>query len=511
MATYATFPVLSAEEAAEQLHDGATVGFSGFTAAGSAKAVPRAFARRAQATHAAGESLRIRALTGASTGEALDETLAAADALAWRAPYQSSRSLRGRINRQECEFLDMHLSHVPQMIEFGFLGNIDVAVIEAVDVTRDGRVFLSTSAGISPSLLRHADRVFIELNARHSQRLSEMHDIVVQARPPHRQPIPIFHSMDRIGRSFAVVDPERIAGVIHTDEPDGIPDFKASDAVSQAIGRNVVEFLLSEREAGRIPREFLPLQAGVGNISNAVMGGLCSHEGIPPFQMYTEVLQDSQVDAMLGGHVQGISTAALTVTDDKLQTIYDQMDFFSQRIVIRPQEISNHPGIIRRLGVIAINVAVEFDIYGMANSTHACGTKLINGIGGSGDFMRNAYLSIFVTPSTAKGGAISSIVPMVTHVDHNEHSVQILVTEQGVADCRGLGPLERARTIIDNCAHPSYRDYLHRYVENAPGGSYPSRPLPLLRTPPLVSGNRLDARGARRLNRDTPALPAATS
>ena len=472
MATYATFPVLTAEEAAARIPDGATVGFSGFTPAGSAKAVPRAFAKRAEAAHAAGQSLKIRALTGASTAEALDEALAKADAVSWRAPYQSSRTMRGRINNQECQFLDMHLSHVPQMIEFGFLGNIDIAVIEAVDVTQDGRVFLSTSTGISPSLLRHADEVFIELNAHHSQRISEMHDVVVQARPPHRQPLPITHPMDRIGRSFAVVDPKRIKGVIHNDEADGVGAFKAPDTISESIARHVVEFLLSERQNGHIPEEFLPLQAGVGNISNAVMAGLCEHPDIPPFHMYTEVLQDSQVDALLGGHVLDISTAALNVTDAKLQTIYDQMDFFGQHVVIRPQEISNHPGIIRRLGVIAINVAVEFDIYGMANSTHACGTKLINGIGGSGDFMRNAYLSIFVTPSTAKGGAISSIVPMVSHVDHNEHSVQVLITEQGIADCRGLGPLERARTIIDNCAHPSYRDYLHRYLENAPRGHF---------------------------------------
>jgi acyl-CoA hydrolase len=94
-------------------------------------------------------------------------------------------------------------------------------------------------------------------------------------------------------------------------------------------------------------------------------------------------------------------------------------------------------------------------------------------VGGSGDFTRNAYLSILVAPSIAKGGKISSVVPMVSHVDHNEHSVQVLVTEQGLADLRGLGPIERARRIIDKCAHPSYRDYLRRYVEDAPQGHMP--------------------------------------
>jgi Acetyl-CoA hydrolase/transferase C-terminal domain len=64
----------------------------------------------------------------------------------------------------------------------------------------------------------------------------------------------------------------------------------------------------------------------------------------------------------------------------------------------------------------------------------------MNGFGGSGDFARNAYLSIFIVPSTAKGGSISTIVPMVTHVDHIEHDVQIIVTEHGLADLRGSSP-----------------------------------------------------------------------
>jgi acyl-CoA hydrolase len=94
----------------------------------------------------------------------------------------------------------------------------------------------------------------------------------------------------------------------------------------------------------------------------------------------------------------------------------------------------------------------------------------MNGIGGSGDFTRNAYLSIFMCPSIAKGGKISAIVPFCSHVDHNEHSVQIIVTEQGLADLRGLGPMARAHALIENCAHPMYRPYLRKYVESCPPG-----------------------------------------
>jgi len=470
MTTNSPFPVLTADEAAAMIPHGSTVGFSGFTPAGAAKAVPSALAVRAKALHAAGQPYQIRILTGASTGARFDEALAEADAIAWRAPYQSSKSLRDRINNQETQFLDMHLSHVPQMMEFGFFGNLDFAVAEAIDVTPDGRVYLSTSVGATPSYLAHADKIIIEINTHHISRLREMHDIKILPIPPHRDPIPIHQPLTRIGTPFAAVDPSRIVGVVFTNEPDGVAPFSEPDQVSKTIANHVIEFLLNEMTAGRIPPEFLPLQSGVGNVANAVMAGLGENEDVPPFYMYSEVFQDALVDLMLNGKMLGASATSLTLSDPQMARVYGNMNFFANRVVLRPQELSNNPGVVRRLGVIAINTILEMDLVGCANSTHVCGTQLMNGIGGSGDFTRNAYLSILVAPSIAKGGKISAVVPMCSHVDHNEHSVQVLVTEQGLADLRGLGPMERARTIIEKCAHPSYRPYLTDYIENAPMG-----------------------------------------
>jgi acetyl-CoA hydrolase len=464
------FPTLTAAEAAAMIFDGALVGFSGFTPAGAAKAVPRALAARARRLHKEGQPFRIRVLTGASTGAALDDALAEADAVSWRAPYQSSRLLRQRINDQRTEFVDMHLSHVPQMLEFGFFGNLDFAVVEAVDVVKDGRVYLSTSVGASPTFLRHADKVILEINRRHSQRLTEMHDVYLLPPPPNRSHIPIEYPLHKVGTPFAHVDAEKIIGIVETDEPDGIAPFDPPDACSQRIADHVVRFLLDELLAGRIPPEFLPLQSGVGNVANAVMAGLGRNDDVPPFAMYTEVFQDALVDLMEAGQLRGASSTSLTLSEASINRVYDNMDFFAPRIVLRPQELSNNPGVVRRLGVIAINTVLEMDLVGCANSTHVCGGQMMNGVGGSGDFTRNAYLSILMAPSVAKGGAISAVVPMVTHVDHNEHSVQVLVTEQGLADLRGLGSLERAERIIDRCAHPMYRDYLHQYLESAPMG-----------------------------------------
>jgi succinate CoA transferase len=464
------FPIFTAEEAAAFIPHGALVAFSGFTAAGAAKAVPRALAERARRRHAAGEPFEVRVLTGASTGASLDDALAEADAVSWRAPYQSSAPLRKRINDGRVAFVDMHLSHVPQAVQSGFFGPVEFAVVEAADVTDDGRVYLTTSVGASPTFLQVAQKVILEVNRSQSRRISEMADIVEHKAPPFRSALALDHPLQRIGKTYVRVDPEKIVGVVETDEPDELGDFDPADPVSRAIAGHVVRFLLDEMAVGRIPPGFLPLQVGVGNVANAVLQELGQNPDVPNFLMYTEVFQPAAFELMRRGRLLGASTCALTLTPRQMRDLTGQLDFFGPRIVLRPQEISNNPALLRQLGVIALNTALEVDLYGHVNSTHVCGQTMMNGIGGSGDFARNAYLSIFVCPSAAKGGKISTVVPMCAHVDHNEHSVQVIVTEHGLADLRGLAPAERARRLIDRCAHPAYRDYLHRYLrESGPG------------------------------------------
>ncbi|HPW84507.1 MAG TPA: acetyl-CoA hydrolase/transferase C-terminal domain-containing protein, partial [Rhodoferax sp.] len=192
---------------------------------------------------------------------------------------------------------------------------------------------------------------------------------------------------------------------------------------------------------------------------------------------YTEVLQDGMLDMLRSGKLAMASATALSFSPAALADFNANIDFYRERIVLRPQEVSNHPELIRRLGLIAMNAMIEADIYGNVNSTHVMGSSIMNGIGGSGDFARNAYLSFFMTPSTAKNGAISCIVPMVSHTDHTEHDVEIIVTEQGLADLRGLSPTQRARLVIEKCAHPDYqpalRDYFERALRDAPGKHTP--------------------------------------
>ena len=464
------YPILTADETALLIKDGDTVSFSGFSPAGAAKAVPAAIAAHAHEEHAKSRRFKIRVLTGASSGRIIDDDLAVAEAVSWRAPYQSGSILRGQINRQEVEYVDMHLSHLPQTVAQGFFGQIDFAIVEATEITADGRVYLTTSIGASPTYLHHAEKVIIELNRHHSPRLREMADIFVMPAPPNRYPIHIYEPMTRIGLPYAVVDPKKVIGIVETDESDHVEALTGPDKITDHIAEHVVNFLLNEMHGGRIPKNLLPLQAGIGKVANGVLAALGDHPEIPPFNMYSEVFQDAMADLMFAEKLLGASATSLTITSDNLKRIVDNIDFFAKRIVLRPQEISNHPGVIRRLGVIAINTALEIDIYGNVNSSHLYGMDIVNGIGGSGEFTRNGYLSVFMTPSVAKGGRISAIVPMCPHVDNNEHSVQIVVTEQGLADLRGLGPMQRAEIIIERCAHPAYRDYLREYIKDARPG-----------------------------------------
>ena len=298
-----------------------------------------------------------------------------------------------------------------------------------------------------------------------------LHDVYEPLDPPYRREIPIYKPSDRIGQPYIQVDPKKIVGVVETNWPDEARSFAEADPLTDKIGQNVADFLAADMKRGIIPSTFLPLQSGVGNIANAVLGALGRDKTIPAFEMYTEVIQNSVIGLIRDGRVKFGSACSLTVTNDCLQGIYDDMDFFRDKLVLRPSEISNNPEIVRRLGVISINTAIEADLYGNVNSTHIGGTKMMNGIGGSGDFTRNAYISIFTCPSVAKEGKISAIVPMVSHHDHTEHDVNIIITEQGVADLRGKSPKERAQAIIENCVHPDYKNILWDYLKITDGKS----------------------------------------
>ena len=464
---------ITAAEAAAMIKNGENLGLSGFTPAGTAKAVTRELAKIAKAEHEAGREFKVGILTGASTGQSTDGVLAEERAIKYRAPYTTNPEFRKRVNLGEIAYNDIHLSQMAQELRYGFMGEIDWAILEVCDIEEGEttcKAYLTAAGGIAPTVARMAKKVILELNSFHSPEAKHLHDVYEPLDPPLRQPIPIVKVSDRIGTPYVEIDAKKIVGVVECNLPDEARAFKDSDPITDQIGHNVAQFLVNDMNRGIIPSTFLPLQSGVGSTANAILGALGHEKSVPDFNVYTEVMQDSVVNMMLEGRVKDASSCSLTVSNECLMQVYDNIDYFKKHVTLRPSEISNSPEVIRRLGVIAINTAIEVDIYGNANSTHISGTKMMNGIGGSGDFERNAYISIFTCPSTAKNGMISSIVPFVSHQDHSEHDVNIIVTEQGVADLRGKSPIERAHLIIENCAHPDYRPLLREYLKFAKMG-----------------------------------------
>ena len=453
--------VTTAENAVKIIKDGMTIGSSGFTKAGDSKAILPALAERGKT-----EDLKVTLMTGASLGHGTDGKLAEANVLKKRMPFQVDPILRNKINKGEILFIDQHLSESAELLHTKNLQSIDVAIIEAAYIERDGSIVPTTSVGNSVTFAALAKKVIIEINTEVPEEVYGIHDIYQAEDYPYRNVIPIVAPWNKIGRKSIPVDPNKIEAIVFTNLKDSPADIAEPDEKTTAIAKHLLAFFENEVLLGRLTDRLLPLQAGIGKVANAVLTGF-KDSNFYDLTMFSEVLQDSTFDLIDSGKLSFASASSITVSKECYERVLGNLSKYKDKFVLRPQNISNTPGLIRRLGVIAINTAIEFDIYGNVNSTHIGGSKIMNGIGGSGDFARNAYLSIFVTQAASKGNNISHVLPMVSHTDHTEHDVDILVTDVGLADLRGLAPRERAQKIIDNCVHPDYKEELQSYFDRA--------------------------------------------
>lgn len=453
--------IVSPEEAASWIQDGMTLGLSGFTRAGDAKSVPHALVKRAE-----NESFKVNVFTGASLGCDTDKMFAEAGIINKRLPFQVDKTMRQKINQGDLYFVDQHLSITAELIRAHVLNKIDFAILEAVAITEDGMIIPSTSVGNNAIFAEDAKNIIVEINMAQPSLLEGVHDIYSPKAQGERGPIPLSKVDDRIGTKGIVVDINKIKGIVISDQPDSASLNVPPDEETQIMANHLMDFLRKEVKEGRMPETLAPLQSGIGSVANAVLDGFIESE-FKDLEVYSEVLQDAVFNLIDAGKVHFASCTSITLSQEKMDQVYNNFEKYRDKIVIRPQEISNSPEVVRRVGTISINTALEVDIYGNVNSTHVLGTNMMNGIGGSGDFARNARLGIFVTKSIAKGGKISSIVPFVSHVDHTEHDVDVIVTEQGYADLRGLAPRERVELIIENCVHPMYRAQLREYYYEA--------------------------------------------
>jgi succinyl-CoA:acetate CoA-transferase len=449
-------PITDAKEAAASVSDGSTVAVSGFGGVGYPKAVPPELADR--------ESLTI--ITAGGVGGEIDEVLVESGTMERRAHFQSRQAVREAINEGDIAFFDRHVSQFGDELRFGRGLEVDVAIIEAIAVGEDWFI-PSTSIGHVLSLVRVADQLVFEVNHAQPLELQSVHDVYERAAPPDREPIPIAEPIERIGETRIEFDAEKLGAVVEAERADDPYSFREPTETDLMIAENLGEFLANEVTTNPLLEETVSLQFGVGSLGNALMGALSDIDvGDRKLIYFGEVFQDGLLDMLDSGALDGVSATSLALSHEGQQRFFTAIEQYIDDVVLRPADLSNNPTLIDRFGVVGVNSAVEVDLYGNANATHIGGTRMINGIGGGGDFVRNCRLSIVALPSTAADDDISRIVPMVPHVDHTEHDVSVVVTEHGVADLRGLSPRERATTLIE-IAHPSFRDDLEAYCERA--------------------------------------------
>ncbi|KAL9114641.1 MAG: hypothetical protein Q9227_001319 [Pyrenula ochraceoflavens] len=468
--------VVKAEELIDLFPHNSYIGWSGFTGVGYPKKVPSALADHVEKNNLQGK-LKYNLFVGASSGAETESRWARLNMIERRSPHQVGKEIAKGINNGNIKFFDKHLSMFPVDLMYGYYTmhkehrKLDYAIIEASAITEDGGIIPGASVGASPEIIQMADKIIIEVNTA-APSFEGLHDITMTDLPPRRKPYLIMAPEDRIGTTHIPIDPERVVAVVESDYPDQTSENAPEDDTSRAIAANLIEFLKHEVKHGRLPENLLPIQSGIGNIANAVIGGLASGgANFKNLKVWTEVLQDSFLDLFDSGNLDFATATSIRFSPGGFKRFYDNWTAYAPKLLLRAQQVSNSPEIIRRLGVIGMNTPVEVDIYAHANSTCVMGSRMLNGLGGSADFLRSSKYSIMHTPSTRPSKTdptgVSCIVPMCTHVDQTEHDLDVIVTEQGLADVRGLSPKERARVIIEKAAHPDYKPILTEYMDKA--------------------------------------------
>ena len=453
----------SGEDAANLVKDGMTLGIP----AGNYSASPGTFlAALKKELSVRSSSINIKLLT-MGPASSVEEEFVKLPNLRWRKYGQlASHELRKAVNSGDVDFIETRLGLPTYQIRKQCYENIDLVVIEAAAITEEGCIVPSTALVDGPGYIANADRVIVEINPHIPEEIEGIHDVYYLENPPNRKAVPLNHVTDRIGTPYISINPEKIAVIIESSCPDNSKTAHTVGQDSEAIADHLLHFLTNEVRKGRLPARLLPLQFGIGAIPTAFSRRL-ARSSFADLEIFSGSVEDGALDLIDAGKAKGVSACALYFSKEGFKRFFASLEHYKRYIVLRPAEIADCPELISRLGVIALNGAIEVDIYGHVNATHILGSKSIGGVGGSCEFVWNAYLSVILLRSTSADGNISTIVPMVTHVDHPEHAIDIIVTEQGLADLRGLTPIERAQKIVANCAHSDYKPMLTDYLEES--------------------------------------------
>jgi len=464
--------LMPVEEAVKFVSDRCKIAISGFTKSGEPKVFIPALANYLRNNM---PKAKIGLFSGASLSEDVENPIASF--VGKRGPYMSSSASRKLIHAGEMDFTDVHLSAFARNLFYGFYGDIDLAVVEASRIRPDGSVILSSSVGVSAEALTRAKKIILEVNTTIPD-YTGFHDIALPSVHPRAGwPIPIVQVGDRVGNPYVEIDKSKVVAVIESTKPDYPVAFKATSETDRRIAENVIDFLMYCHKTFNWGKRLPPIQSGVGNVANAIVGELYRS----PFQkirFWTEVFQDGMLRFVEDDEkFESASATALSFSEASRNEFMRLFKRCRERVVLRPMWLSNNAELITRLYVIAMNTPIEVDIYGHVNSTHVDGSRVVNGLGGSGDFFRHAYLSIVHTPSVRRlkdGRFVSCVMPYVRHIDHTEHDINCVVTEQGFAlNTEIRSARRRAEDIINKCAHPHFRPVLRDYLRLSGGGDEP--------------------------------------
>ena len=264
--------VITAEQAASYIKDGMTVSVPHFICYDSPVSTARALLGRRNT----GEKIEVKLISAASCTPVIDEDWTNAGMIKSFMPYtQAHSSVRKSANTAEggLNFMDYRLSLIPEYIRSGYLGDIDVALVSVAGITEDGKLKPSVCAGYTQTVLNCAKKVILEINLQSSEGMYRLHDVYEPDARPGRKPIPITKATDVIGSHFYTCDPDKVLGVVITDEPLFLSPMwypltaDAAPPEVKQIAKNFVNFLQIEVAEGRMSEKLPPIQTGGGMVA----------------------------------------------------------------------------------------------------------------------------------------------------------------------------------------------------------------------------------------------------
>lgn len=455
--------VCTPEQAAGLIPEHGVVAASGYTAAGDPKATLLALAARGRA----GEIHKIDLITAAQLSGEVENALAEAGILDRRAPFTVSGAVRRLANLRQIRYVEAAMGKMPRVFAAGSFGVPDVAVVEAMGLDEDGRMIPTTSVGMTQLMCQKAGRIIVELNTAQPELLCGVHDVYES--PCHTGAV-LRSAGERVGRPWIQVDLNKVEAVVFSHQTDAPAAPAEPDETERAVCEQLMGFLERTFPGQRLP----PIQTGIGSLSKAILAGFRGSR-YRDLTFFCGALQAEMVGLLAEGKAEVLSGGSVPTDPETLELLRGFGPGLRERLVLRSMEVCNGSAAVGGLGVLALNTGIEMDLFGNVNSSHIGGTRLVNGIGGGAAFAANAGLSVMLMPSTRKEGRISCFVPHTPHVDVIHHDVDVVISEYGVADLRGLDDVECARLILQNCAHPDYRAGLEQSLERAlaGGGHHP--------------------------------------